>query len=216
MKNTFTILLLGDGNVGKTTFLKKLHTLTNGTNELNKTPNPSEKSPIPTELQHIFKGNYLDYTVFQQLTNKGPITFNIIDIFGSTNKPFNTQELYKIADAFIIMFDLTNPQSYQSAINTWYKTVENTVITNRTPFSPHPPTIFIGNKNDLLEPPKPNLRWDITIFINNQNKITNSNRFTYVDTSSINNTEFSLNLTLSFLIYSFYGRDAHINDGRIY
>lgn len=87
--STFKIALLGDAEVGKTTFMKRFMT------------GDFEVSYIPTSEAII------SHLTLQ--TNYGPIIFNIWDC----SENYNFSE-FKDTNAAIVMFDVTNKTSYES------------------------------------------------------------------------------------------------------
>ena len=88
---TFNVVLVGDGGVGKTTYLNR-----HLTGEFTKAYNATF-SPTQTGLKF--------------LTNRGVVTFNCIDTSG---QPAFTHHYNIPAHACILMFDVTSKLSYKS------------------------------------------------------------------------------------------------------
>ena len=91
---TFKMLLVGDGNVGKSAFVNR--TLTGGF------------------VPHAYKptmGGVIDGCDFQ--TNFGTVRFEICDIAGQDKRSGCRDIHYEGAECAIIMFDVTSPRSYE-------------------------------------------------------------------------------------------------------
>lgn len=114
----FKILLLGDGGVGKTSFIK--HHLTG----------EFVKSYIATKKVNI---NSISFN-----TTRGDVVFNIWD-FPGQGKFSNLEDNYYGAHAAIIMFDVTSRISYKS-VPFWYNSIRK--------ICPDIPVILCGNKVD--------------------------------------------------------------------
>lgn len=118
----FKLVMVGDGSVGKTTFVKR-----HVTGEFDKVYKPT-------------KG--VEVTSIVYYTNHGPIRFNIWDTAGQ-EKLGKLRECYYIgADCAIIMFDLTTRTSYNN-VPKWYKDL--------TKICESIPIVLVGNKADVKE-----------------------------------------------------------------
>ena len=115
---SFKIILIGNGGVGKSTFIEQL---------INK---KFEKRYISS------KGDI--YTI-KFNTNKGEIIFNINDCDGQAYFSEKNNIFYQGADAAIIMFDTTNNISHKS-VNKWAKDIYN--------ICGNIPVVICGNKID--------------------------------------------------------------------
>jgi len=118
----FKLVMVGDGSVGKTTFVKR-----HVTGEFDKVYKPT-------------KG--VEVTSIVYYTNHGPIRFNIWDTAGQ-EKLGKLRECYYIgANCAIIMFDLTTRVSYNN-VPKWYKDL--------TKICENIPIVLVGNKADVKE-----------------------------------------------------------------
>jgi len=119
---TFKLVIIGDGGVGKTTFVKRHIT------------GEFQKPYIPT------KG--ADVTSIDFSTNRGKIRFVIWDTAGQ-EKFGNLRECYYIdAHCSIIMFDLTSRQTYKNVAK-WHKDL--------TKICENIPIVLVGNKADVKD-----------------------------------------------------------------
>ena len=98
--HTFKIALVGDGGVGKTTYLKRL------------VDGEFKKRYIPTIGAEIY-----DMELHPPTTR-----FQIWDTAGQEKYTGVTTNYYKNADAAIIMFDVTSRVSYKNVSN-WYRDI---------------------------------------------------------------------------------------------
>ena len=92
---TFKMLLVGDGNVGKSAFVNR--TLTGGF--------------VPHAYEATM-GGVIDGCDFH--TNFGTVRFEICDIAGQDKRSGCRDMHYEGAQCAIIMFDVTSPRSYES------------------------------------------------------------------------------------------------------
>jgi small GTP-binding protein len=92
---TFKVLLVGDGNVGKSAFVNR--TLTGG---------------FVPHAYDATMGGVWDDCDFQ--TNFGTVRFEIVDIAGQDKRSGFRDGHYEVAECAIIMFDVTSPRSYES------------------------------------------------------------------------------------------------------
>jgi len=119
---TFKCLLVGDNKCGKTSFIKSLLSTTFDQYKYTKT--------------HIVDVHAL---IFQ--TSIGPIQFVIWDLTGDQHLGPIHNRYYQDADCVIVMFDITNQESYDHALDWQYKVKQ---ICHEIP------VVFVGNKYDLI------------------------------------------------------------------
>lgn len=118
----FKLVIIGDGGVGKTTFVKRHMT------------GEFQKPYIPT------KGADVHNITFS--TSRGPVTFTIWDTAGQ-EKLGHLRECYYIdAHCAIIMFDLTQRQTYRN-VQKWHKDL--------TKICENIPIVLVGNKADVKD-----------------------------------------------------------------
>lgn len=119
---TYKIILVGDGGVGKTTWVKR-----HSTGEF-------EKKYIAT------MGVDVEPITFH--TNNGPVCLNVWDCAGQEKFNGLGSGYYCGADAAIVMFDVTSPLSYKNA-KTWIRDIR--AIDESIPI------VLCGNKIDCPE-----------------------------------------------------------------
>lgn len=124
---TFKIILVGDENVGKSTFVQRL------------CDNSFREYYTPTLGVNVIP--------IRISTTAGDICFNIWDCAGNETYKGLGNLYYTAADAAIIMFDLTNPNTFNSRIT---KPHEITKMTGTIPI------VYVGNKFDSLPYKKAN------------------------------------------------------------
>eukprot|EP00792_Barthelona_sp_PAP020_P005634 TRINITY_DN2738_c0_g1_i3.p1 TRINITY_DN2738_c0_g1~~TRINITY_DN2738_c0_g1_i3.p1 ORF type:complete len:232 (+),score=64.19 TRINITY_DN2738_c0_g1_i3:39-698(+) len=120
---TFKLVLVGDGGVGKTTFVKRHRT------------GYFEKQYYATSGVNI-------RTLYFQ-TNYGKIAFQVWDTAGQEYFGGIRTAYYVNADCAILMFDLTSKESYNN-IHTWWDNL--TRITTESI-----PMVLVGNKFDITD-----------------------------------------------------------------
>jgi GTP-binding nuclear protein Ran len=118
----YKCVLLGDGGCGKTTFAKR-HLLGEFTYEYNPTMGV-EVHPLTFE------------------TTQGTIRFNVWDCAGQPQFKGLGSAYYKGADCAILMFDLTNRESYDH-LHQWYDELVQCVGSI--------PLVVVGNKYELID-----------------------------------------------------------------
>merc|ERR1712093_445661 len=116
----FKCLLVGDGGVGKTTFVKRHIT------------GEFEKTYVAT------LGVEVNRLVFH--TNRGPLRFNVWDTAGQEKFGGLRDGYYIQGEAAIIMFDVTSRPTYNNVAN-WYRDLTR-VCTDAIPI------VLVGNKVD--------------------------------------------------------------------
>lgn len=118
----FKLVLIGDGGVGKTTFVRRHET------------GEYRKAYIPTvgaEVRQLFFN-----------TTRGPIVFNVWDTAGQENYAGLRDGYYVKADCAVVMFDVTQRTSY-THVPTWHR--------NLTRVCENIPIVLVGNKADVKE-----------------------------------------------------------------
>merc|ERR1719409_1103770 len=118
----FKLVLVGDGGVGKTTFVKR-----HATGEFEKQYNATigvEVRPMPF------------------FTSKGQIKFNVWDTAGQEKMGGLRDGYYIQAEAAIIMFDVTSRITYKN-VPEWYKDIVRVCE--------HIPMVLVGNKVDVKD-----------------------------------------------------------------
>ncbi|KAH8420768.1 hypothetical protein KR222_004309 [Zaprionus bogoriensis] len=118
---TFKIVLMGDGETGKTTFIKR-------------------------HLTGEFERKYMstmgvEVHTLKYLTTRGPVQFDTWDTAGQANSAGLREGYYINANGAIIFFDFSRQSTYNS-VSKWYRGLVRTcgVI----------PIVLCGNKVDLL------------------------------------------------------------------
>ena len=116
------LVLVGDGGVGKTTFVKRHQT------------GEFEKKYIPT------LGVQVSQLSFQ--TTHGTLTYNIWDTAGQERFGGLREGYYLEANCAIIMFDVTSPTTYRN-VPTWHRDLIRVC--------PSIPIVLVGNKIDVRD-----------------------------------------------------------------
>lgn len=160
-----TIALVGDFAVGKSAFTER-HTSGDFNKEHNTNGNGVGEKSMTCKISKILR-----------VTNKGLITFNVIE----SNVP-DVQG----ADAYILMFDVTRPETYVSVPDLYSK------FTNK-----NAPIILCGNKVDCRDR---KVRCKSITF---HREVKGVN---YVDLS--NKSLYNIDLPLTLLLRHFMGEDA--------
>ena len=119
---TAKLVLVGDGGVGKTTFVKRHQT------------GEFEKKYVPT------MGVQVSQLRFQ--TTRGPIVFNIWDTAGQERFGGLREGYYLESQCAIIMFDVTSPATYKNVAN-WHRDLVRVC--------PGIPIVLVGNKIDVQD-----------------------------------------------------------------
>lgn len=119
---TFKIVVVGDGSVGKTTFIKR-----HKTGEFEKMYWPT----IGVEVHHL-----------KFYTNVGPVGLNIWDCAGTENLGGLRDGYYIDADAAIVMFSLTDMKTLGS-VPAWIKSLRR--VNEKLPL------VLTGNKTDRFQ-----------------------------------------------------------------
>jgi GTP-binding nuclear protein Ran len=119
---TFKLVLIGDGGVGKTTFVKR------------HLSGEFEKKYVPTMGVKVHPLNFF--------TNYGELRFDVWDTAGQERFGGLRDGYYIQAQAAIIMFDVTSRVTYKSVPN-WHRDIER--VLDRVP------TVLVGNKCDVKD-----------------------------------------------------------------
>jgi GTP-binding nuclear protein Ran len=122
MVPTFKLVLVGDGGVGKTTFVKRHKT------------GEFEKKYVATVGAEVHP---MDFT-----TNRGKILFNVWDTAGQEKYAGLRDGYYIQANCAIIMFDVTSRITYKNVPN-WHRDLVR-VCENI-------PIVLVGNKVDVKD-----------------------------------------------------------------
>ena len=120
--NSFKVVLIGDGGVGKSTFLKRCRT------------GEFEKKYIPT------MGVDVGHLTFD--TNYGIVIFKVWDCAGQEKLGGLKEGYYQEAQGAIVMFDLTSRVTHTNAAK-WIEDIRQV--------SPDIPVILCGNKCDIQD-----------------------------------------------------------------
>lgn len=116
--HNITVALVGDHGVGKTTLMDRLIT-----GEFTK--------------NHVESENGAHYALYMNTTH-GMVLFNVYEYESVDSMPLDVKNKF---DCALVMFDLTNKQSFESVPNTCsYFDIENVAM-----------TILCGNKHDRLD-----------------------------------------------------------------
>ena len=120
---TYKVILVGDGGVGKTCFVKRHRA------------NEFEYRYIATMGVEVHPLKFH--------TNKGPVIFNIWDCAGQKKFGGLCDGYYIQGKAALLMFDFSSKLTYNN-ISTWYRDVKRVCEDI--------PMVVIGNKSDLKDP----------------------------------------------------------------
>jgi len=119
---TAKLVLVGDGGVGKTTFVKRHQT------------GEFERKYIPT--------NGVEISQLPFETSHGGLVFNIWDTAGQERFGGLREGYYLEANCAIIMFDVTSPATYRN-VGTWYRDIHRVCADI--------PMVLVGNKIDVKD-----------------------------------------------------------------
>lgn len=120
--STYKIVIVGDGAVGKSTYLKR---------HIEGDFNKEYRATIGVEVHPV-----------KFLTNKGDITFNVWDIAGQEKFGGLRDGYYVDTQGAIVMFDVGNAMSFKKIFN-WIRDVKRV--------AGEIPIVVVGNKCDLVE-----------------------------------------------------------------
>ena len=160
-----TIAVVGDSRVGKSTFIERHKT--------GEFIEEYEGVDCFGECSRIIIQTKISCT-----TNKGPVTLNLVE----TNSPD-----IKGVDAYILMFDVTRPETYKSVPNIYSK------FTNE-----NAPVVLCGNKVDCH---------DRKVQCGSITFHREIDRVDYVDLS--NKSMYNHNLPLVLIVRKFMGEDTY-------
>lgn len=121
-ESNFKIVVCGDPGVGKTSTILRL------------TDNAFMRTYVPT----------LGVSISERLMNIGDKHINLIlwDIAGQSKFEIMRRHFYKGTDAVILIFDLTNPKSFESVYD-WFNDIKR--------YEKDVTGLIFGNKEDLVE-----------------------------------------------------------------
>lgn len=119
---TFKLILVGDGGVGKTTFVKR------------HISGEFEKKYVPTLG--------VDVRPLRFTTNYGPVCFNVWDTAGQEKFGGLRDGYYIQGQCAILMFDVTNRVTYKNVQN-WHRDL--------TRVCENIPIVLVGNKVDIKD-----------------------------------------------------------------
>lgn len=122
IESTFKLCLIGDGNVGKTTFMARHQT-----------------GEFIKNYSATWGVNWFPL-VFH--TTKGTITLNVWDYGGQEKLGGSRDDYFTNADCAILMFDVTNKESYNN-IPKWHSDFARVCPTS--------PIVLVGNKCDVTK-----------------------------------------------------------------
>ena len=157
--NDFKIILLGDTTVGKTAFFKRFF--------LNEFTDSFITTIGLTELSKYVKIEYKVYKI------------QIWDTSGQKRLKIIPQKYYEKADGIILMYDITNSDSFDNIIN-WTRDIRKNASENLIIY-------LIGNKVDLID--------DRKINIEKGRKIASDERMKFIEVSC------KWNLNISDIVY---------------
>ena len=157
--NDFKIILLGDTTVGKTAFFKRFF--------LNEFTDSFITTIGLTELSKYVKIEYKVYKI------------QIWDTSGQKRLKIIPQKYYEKADGIILMYDITNSESFDNIIN-WTRDIRKNASENLIIY-------LIGNKVDLID--------DRKINIEKGRKIASDERMKFIEVSC------KWNLNISDIVY---------------
>jgi len=120
----YKLLLIGDGNVGKSTFVKRHRT------------GEFEKQYIPTIGVEVHPLKFH--------TNYGPVTFKVWDTAGQEKFGGLRDAYYINGDCAILMYDVTNRMTF-SSLYKWYSDIKRVCADI--------PIVIVGNKYDVETKP---------------------------------------------------------------
>jgi small GTP-binding protein len=121
---TYKIILVGNSNVGKTTFFNKI-----------------KSNNFKLEKHSSTIG--VDFSIFHKINNDINIKINLWDTAGQEKYRSLIKTYFREACGYLLMFDLNNYKSFQD-LKEWYQDIENMNHCNHA----HP-VLLIGNKKDL-------------------------------------------------------------------
>ena len=147
-ENTLKILILGDSYVGKSNFIFRY---------IKKEYNGRHLASIGAELKNT-----------DVVVGSNKFRLQIWDTAGQKRYETITRSLFQKVQGFIVMFDITNEESYNGA-KSWIKSIKDE-------FGKNSPILLIGNKSDLE-----NIR---VIFLEDIKKYAKEENLNYIETSS--------------------------------
>jgi len=147
-ENTLKILILGDSYVGKSNFIFRY---------IKKEFNGKHLASIGAEFKST-----------EVVLGSNKFRLQIWDPDGRKKYESITRSFFQKVQGFIVMFDITNKESYNGA-KSWIKSIKDE-------FGKNPPILLIGNKRDLED--------SRVIFLEDIKKYANEENLNYIETSS--------------------------------
>ena len=147
-ENTLKVLILGDSYVGKSNFIFRY---------IKNEYNGKHLASIGAEFKNT-----------EVVVGSNKFRLQIWDTAGQKRYESITRSLFPKVQGFIVMFDITNEESYISA-KSWVKTIKDENGKNS-------PILLIGSKSDLVDT-RLIVFEDITKYVNEEN-------IKYIETSS--------------------------------
>lgn len=145
------IVIIGDPGVGKTSTILRF------------TDNAFKRSYIPTMGTNITEKSFR--------VKDNIIELILWDLAGQSKFELMRKHFYQGAEAIILIFDLTNPKSFQSIIQ-WFEDIENNLILEHELIG-----CLFGNKTDLINGRK--------IGTNEAQKLASQLKLDYFETSAL-------------------------------
>lgn len=137
-KIQYKILLIGNTNVGKTSVLKKM--ITGDFSDKNISTIGMDQKTIYTELE-------LEKNEDKKQKEKYSFEVTILDTAGQEKFRAITNSFFKGADGILILYDVTNRQSFEQ-VKLWIESLEEALGNHK---NGKYLIILIGNKIDLVE-----------------------------------------------------------------
>ena len=148
------ILLVGNSKVGKSSLVNK-YTNNKFTEDYNKTI-------------------LLDYKRKILILNDNKTLLNIWDVSGDNSCRYTIQQYYNNIDVCIVVFDLTNRQSFNYVTDRWIQDIDKNASTSKQIIK-----LLVGTKADMM--------YNIEISADEIQNFINKYKFRYFETSAKNN-----------------------------
>lgn len=142
----FKILVVGDGNVGKTTYVHRLKT-----GEFAVPCSAPHQGPSNETLLTFYPTPYVDVGAPAAAGDRPPLPAKVevrcVDVLADCKYAGLRDSIYIDADAVIVMFDVTNRGSFLNAVK-WYREVYRCLPTICRPAIP---AVLVANKIDCRQ-----------------------------------------------------------------
>ncbi|CAK6982866.1 ras and EF-hand domain-containing protein [Scomber scombrus] len=119
----YNVVMIGDSNVGKTSFMKRAQS-------------GKFSFDIPASVG-------LDSCLWTVVVDGKPVMLQLWDTAGQERFHSITKQIFHKAQAFLLMYDITSPQSF-SAVRYWAGCIQNGAVEDVT-------ILLLGNKSDHAE-----------------------------------------------------------------